>query len=173
MIPIVIIIVSVVIDQISKYIVSTNMRIGESFSFIKNIFNITYLTNKGAAFGVLKDHRWIFMIASIIAILVMLGILVHFIKRKEFLWLQIALALMVSGGIGNMIDRLYRGYVVDFLEFDFVNFAIFNVADSCVTIGCAICIIFTIVKRNEIFSDTANNDENENKNEKINIGDEL
>ena len=157
MISVFIIIIAVAADQISKYIVSANMEIGDSFSFIKYIFNITYLTNTGAAFGMLKDHRWIFMIASAIAIAIMAAVLIYFIRRKEFFLLQIALALMISGGIGNMIDRVYRGYVVDFLEFDFVNFAIFNVADSCVTIGCAVCIIFIIIKRKELFKEYPNN----------------
>ena len=169
MIPIFIIIISVAIDQISKYIVSANMQIGESFGLIKYIFNITYLTNTGAAFGVLKDHRWIFIVASTAAIIIMAAVLVYFIRKKEFFLLQIALALMISGGIGNMIDRLYRGYVVDFLEFDFVNFAIFNVADSCVTVGCVICVIFIIVKRDMLFKE--NDTKNENK--EINIGDEI
>jgi len=156
MIPFIIAAAVIILDQYSKYIISTHMEMYESFNFIKYILNITYLTNTGAAFGVLKDHRWIFIILSVVAIIIMAAMLVYFIKKKNFFWLQIALALMISGGIGNMIDRIYHGYVVDFLEFDFVNFAIFNIADSCVTIGCVICIIFIIVKRNEIFKDSAN-----------------
>ena len=153
MIPILIVILSVAADQISKYIVASNMEIGESFSFIKYIFNITYLTNTGAAFGVLKDHRWIFIIASIAAIIGITAVLIYLLRRKEFFVLQIAFALMLSGGIGNMIDRIYLGYVIDFLEFDFVNFAIFNIADSCITIGCAICILYIIIKRDTMFKD--------------------
>ena len=155
MIPVFIVIISVVIDQISKYIVSSNMQVGESFGLVKYVLNITYLRNSGAAFGILKDHRWIFMIASIIAIIAMAAILIYFIKNKSFMWMQAAFALILGGGIGNMIDRLYQGYVVDFLEFDFVEFAIFNIADSCVTVGCTIFIIFMIIKRDVIFADTA------------------
>jgi len=179
MIPVFIIILSVTLDQISKYIVSTNMEIGDSFGFIKHIINITYITNTGAAFGVLKDHRWVFIISSAIAILMMMAILGYFIRKKEHFWLQIALALMVSGGLGNMIDRVLYGKVIDFLEFDFVNFAIFNVADSCVTVGCAICIIYIFIKRNYLFKDDKKNakkDEEESEdmeNREINAGDEI
>ena len=154
MIPVFIVIISVVLDQISKYIVSSNMEIGESFGLVKYILNITYWRNSGAVFGILKDHRWVFMIASIIAIIAMTAVLIYFIKNKSFMWMQAALALILGGGIGNMIDRLSQGYVVDFLEFDFVNFAIFNIADSCVTVGCVIFIIFMIIKRDVIFADT-------------------
>jgi signal peptidase II len=134
------------------------MEIGQSFGAVKYILNITYVTNTGAAFGILKDHRWIFIIFSMIAIGAMLAILAYFIRKKQHIGIQISFALMVSGGIGNMIDRLYYGYVIDFLEFDFVNFAIFNVADSCITIGCAIFIIFMFIERNSVFGDGASKD---------------
>ncbi|MCL2813055.1 MAG: signal peptidase II [Oscillospiraceae bacterium] len=139
----------IILDQISKYIVKTNMRLGESFSFIKNILDIHYIENKGASFGILKDQRWIFMILSSVALVFMAAAVVYLGRKnlkKHNRLMNVALALMLGGGIGNMIDRFSNvsvaepgaKVVVDFIEFAFVNFATFNVADSFITIGSAL-----------------------------------
>lgn len=139
----------IILDQISKYIVKTNMRLGESFSFIKNILDIHYIENKGASFGILKDQRWIFMILSSVALVFMATAVIYLGRknvRKDNRLMTFALALMLGGGIGNMIDRFSNvsaaepgvKAVVDFIEFAFVNFATFNVADSFITIGSAL-----------------------------------
>ena len=136
----------VIIDQISKHIVKTNMQPYESFNFIPNVLNIRYIENEGASFGILKDHRWVFMSLSLIALSFMFVIIIYLGRKalaKHNLWVNTSLALMFGGGMGNMIDRLfnesmYRSglkVVVDFLEFDFVDFAIFNFADTFITIG--------------------------------------
>jgi len=134
-------------DQISKYIVKTNMKLYDSFPVIKNILNIRYIENEGASFGMLKDHRWVFMILSTVA-LVFMGAVIVYLNRKQFrksnIYISSALSLMFGGGVGNMIDRFFNlsvqsgrdiKVVVDFLEFDFVDFAVFNVADSFICIG--------------------------------------
>jgi signal peptidase II len=145
----------IILDQISKYIVKTNMQPGESFNFIKYILNIRYIENKGASFGILKDHRWVFMILSSVALVLMAAAIIY-LGSKKFkkgnLPINIALALMFGGGIGNMIDRVASESViepgtkavVDFLEFAFVDFAIFNIADSFICIGSAMFCIFMI-----------------------------
>jgi len=128
------------------------MNLYDSFNLIKYILNINYIENQGASFGILKDHRWIFMVLSSVAIVLMGAAILYFGKkslRKYNRWLNIALGLMFGGGVGNMIDRFFNDsvretgakVVVDFLEFAFVDFAIFNVADSFVCIGSVLFCI--------------------------------
>ena len=145
-IPFVIAAFVVILDQISKYIVKTNMNLYDSFPFIKHIIDFHYIENEGASFGILKDHRWVFMILSSVA-LILMGFAIFYLGQKKFrknnLLINIALALMFGGGVGNMIDRFANEsvvktgtkVVVDFIEFAFVDFATFNVADSFVCIG--------------------------------------
>jgi len=142
----------VVLDQISKYIVKTNMRIGESFNLVEHILDIRYIENKGASFGILKDHRWVFMTLSTVALALMAGAIVYLGQKKlkkHNRLIGIALALMFGGGVGNMIDRFFNESVlepgtkavVDFFEFAFVDFAVFNVADTFICIGSALFVI--------------------------------
>ena len=161
----------VILDQISKYYIKNNMDVGESFNFIKNILNIRYIENPGASFGMLANHRWVFMVFSTVALFVMLGAIFYLNKKslREYNRLtSVAFAFMLGGGIGNMIDRVFNksdvreglNVVVDFLEFDFVDFAVFNIADSFISIGSVLfCIcVFTgkyklSVKENSDVSD--------------------
>ena len=142
----------IIIDQISKYYIKNNMDVGESFNFIENVLNIHYIENPGASFGMFANHRWIFMLFSIVALIFMLGAIFYLNKKslKKYNKLpNIALAFMFGGGIGNMIDRIFNksdvreglNVVVDFLEFDFVNFAIFNLADTFITMGSVLFCI--------------------------------
>lgn len=149
----------IIADQVSKYIVKTNMELYESFPAVKNILNIHYIENEGASFGMLKDHRWIFMTFSTAALIIMIALLIYFSRReirKNNARLNIALAMMLGGGLGNMIDRFFNlsvnpakreagvKAVVDFLEFDFVNFAVFNLADTFICIGAGLFIVIMI-----------------------------
>ncbi len=140
------ILLGVGLDQLTKYLVVANMELYESIDIIPGVFRFTYIQNTGAAFGSFDDQRWIFMLLSSIMII---GILVYiFWKRpREKLFLS-ALILVVSGGIGNMIDRIFLGYVIDFI--DFCAFPrlwkwVFNVADSFVCIGAGILILWLIL----------------------------
>ena len=99
------------------------------------------------AFGMLKDHRWVFMVFSTIAIVALIVYLFRF--RPESRWMQVSMAMIIGGGIGNMIDRVLLGYVVDFIDFTLINFAVFNVADSFVCIGAGImilCLVLDLIK---------------------------
>lgn len=142
----------IILDQISKYIVKTNMNLYDSFPLIKHIIDIHYIENEGASLGMLKDHRWVFMSLSSVALVLMGAAIFYFGKkslRKNNLWINIALALMFGGGVGNMIDRFTNEsvvktgtkVVVDFIEFAFVDFATFNVADSFICIGSVLFCI--------------------------------
>lgn len=133
---------SVALDQLTKWIAVLYLRPVESVPLWEGVLHLTYVENRGAAWGMLADHRWVFMVFSTIAI-VGLGIYL-FGFSKEPTWVKVSLALVVGGGIGNMIDRVFLGYVVDFIYFAVINFPVFNVADSCVTVGAGILMFYFI-----------------------------
>jgi len=151
-IPFIIAALVIILDQISKYIVKTNMDLYQSFNFIKHIIDIHYIENEGASLGMLKNHRWVFMSLSSIA-LILMGVAIFYLGKKNLkkynLWINIALAFMFGGGVGNMIDRFTNEsvvktgskVVVDFLEFAFIDFATFNIADSFICIGSVLFCI--------------------------------
>ena len=138
-----VVVLSIIIDQITKLIVSSKMAIYDSIPIIKNVLHITYIQNEGAAFGMLADHRWVFMVLSTVAIIGIAIYLFGFCKENRFV--KIGLALVIGGGIGNMIDRIVLGYVVDMIDCRFINFYIFNVADSCVCVGAGLIILGIIL----------------------------
>lgn len=133
-------------DQLSKWLVVIFLKGNESAVIIDNIFQFTYLENRGAAFGMLADHRWVFLIVSTVALI---GITVYMIKwRPASKLAYVAISFIVGGGIGNMIDRIFLGYVIDFI--DFCAFPkiwsyVFNVADSFVCIGAGMLILYMIL----------------------------
>lgn len=133
----------IAIDQITKIIVSSTMQLNDTLPIIKDVLHITYIRNEGAAFGMLSNHRWIFMTASAIAIVALCVYLFRFSKDTKLI--KIGIALIVSGGIGNMIDRTVLGYVVDMIDFRLINFYVFNVADACVSVGAAVLILGIIL----------------------------
>ena len=134
--------VLVAIDQISKFLTVKFLRPIESIEVIKGIFSLTYVENRGAAFGILQNARWIFIIATIIAIICMV---VYKIKYKPTeKTVNIALCLVLSGAVGNMIDRIMHGFVVDMLEVTFIDYPVFNVADCFVVIGAILLAIYIL-----------------------------
>lgn len=131
---------SVGIDQITKYLaVKYLMPIG-TFPIIKDVLHLTYVENTGAAFGMMKDSRWIFMTVSTVAILAIAYVLYKYGLEMPFA--SICLSMILGGGIGNMIDRILLGYVVDFVDFRLINFAVFNGADSFVCVGAFLLVIY-------------------------------
>lgn len=144
MITTLIVVISVLSDQISKYYAADLLRDAGSVPFVPGVLSLRYHENSGAAWGILADHRWVFMSVSVVAILAIIGYMVYTRKEKKDVFLRLALPLFLGGGIGNMIDRVRFGYVVDFLEFDFIDFPIFNVADSCVTVAAVLVLIYLV-----------------------------
>ncbi len=137
--------VIVVIDQVTKWIIDTSMEIGERIPVIENVFYITSHRNQGAAFGILQGQMWFFYIITTIVII---GIIYYMEKEAKYDWLYgSSLGLILGGAIGNFIDRIFRGEVVDFVDtFIFgYNFAIFNVADVALCVGVALIFIKMIV----------------------------
>ena len=133
----------VAIDYISKYIVSSNMYLGETIPLIKDVFHITYVLNDGAAFSMLQG-KTLFLI--IFTALIIGAVLVYlFIKKPKDKLLLMSIALILSGAVGNLIDRIMTGHVVDFLDFRLINFPVFNVADCYVTIGAVLLCIYELI----------------------------
>lgn len=135
-----IVLASVMADQLTKYLAVLYLKPIETFPLLKNVLHLTYTTNKGAAFGILENHRWVFLVVSTAAIILLGWYLWE--KRDGHPLLCTALALIVGGGIGNMIDRTVLGYVVDFIDFRLIHFAVFNGADSFVCVGCAMIFLW-------------------------------
>ncbi len=141
---IIITVLAIVIDQASKLIVAANLPQIGSLPIIENILHFTYVENRGAAFGMLADHRWVFMLLSIAGILAMAVWLV--VQKPESRITQCAISLIIGGGIGNMIDRVRLEYVIDFIDCRFIDFYVFNIADSCVCVGCALFMLAVIME---------------------------
>lgn len=138
-----IIAVTVFLDQITKYLTIFYLKPISTLPIIEDVLHLTYVENTGAAFGMMKDSRWVFMVISTVAIV---GILVYmFWKRPTDKLLCLSLSFIVGGGIGNMIDRTLLGYVVDMIDFRLINFAVFNVADSFVCVGAGLMILYLIL----------------------------
>jgi len=132
------------IDQVTKILtIKYLMPIGD-FPLIKGVLHLTYVENRGAAFGMMSDRRWIFMIASVLAIVFVLLYIIFYGKTLTPL-LGISLSFVVGGGVGNMIDRVAYGYVVDFINFELIDFAVFNGADSFICIGAGLMILYVII----------------------------
>ena len=120
-------------DQLTKWLAVIYLQGQPSFPLWQDVLHFTFAKNEGAAFGILSEQRWVFMVFSLVAIVALLVYL--FRSRPKSRLIQITLAMIIGGGIGNMIDRILLGYVVDFIDFTLINFAIFNVADSFITVG--------------------------------------
>lgn len=140
---ILIIVLCIAADQLTKICAAANLKDISTLPIIENIFHFTYVENRGAAFGMLTDHRWVFMILSVVGIAAIFVYLT--VTKPKSWWMRLALCFIVGGGVGNMIDRIARGYVIDFIDCRFINFYVFNVADSFVCVGCAMFIIAVII----------------------------
>lgn len=134
-------VLALVIDQITKLWVMSNFSLGESRGFISGLLNLVYIHNQGAAWGTLSGKRWLLIGITLVVMIVCIGLIIkNFSKSKLFVW---SLCLVVSGGLGNLIDRIFRdGNVIDFLQFDFYkSFPIFNFADCCIVVGAGLLIL--------------------------------
>lgn len=135
----VIIVAGIILDQLTKLLAIKYLRPIKTYPIIKDVLHLTYVENRGAAFGMLANHRWVFIVISTLTIVFLLVFLYAGYTDKKLY--TVSISMIISGGIGNMIDRLYLGYVVDFIDFRLINFAVFNGADSIVCVGAGILIL--------------------------------
>ena len=126
-------------DQLSKHWAETWLRTNGEYKIWDGVLHLRYVENRGAAFGVLQNQKYFFVILTVLVIGAALFYLVK--NYQKSLWLVLSLILIISGGIGNFIDRVHLGYVVDMVQLDFIDFAIFNVADSYLTVGVLLLIL--------------------------------
>ena len=139
-----IILAGIVLDQLTKILASTYLMAVDTVPLINGVLHLTYVENTGAAFGMLKDAPWVFNTFSVIAITAMS--LYLFLGHAGNRLYEVSIALIISGGIGNMIDRTFMGFVVDFIDFRLINFAVFNGADSFVCVGAGIMILALVLE---------------------------
>ena len=143
-----ILISGILADQITKLLAVKYLMPVHSVALWDEVLHLTYVENRGAAFGMLADAPWIFNTVSIVTVIIVLGYL--YLGHAETRLYAVSLAMIASGGIGNLIDRLSLGYVVDFIDFTLIDFAVFNGADSFVCVGAGLlmlALILDIVKQ--------------------------
>ena len=143
--------VIVLADQLIKFFVLNELKPIGTVKVIDGVFNLTYVENRGVAFGIFQDMRWVFV--AVTCILLFLIIFYMFRKRPKGRLCYICAGMIIGGGVGNLIDRLVHGYVVDYLAVSFFP-PVCNFADYCITIGVFILVIYII-----FFSDLLNSKE--------------
>lgn len=138
---IVVALIIVIADQLSKMWIVANLKGHENIVWIKNVFELEYLENRGAAFSSFNGMQLFLVVLTVIIIGFAIFEFIRIPQGKRFVWLHIAFAFLISGAIGNLIDRVKQGYVVDFFYFVPINFPRFNVADIFITISVPILFI--------------------------------
>lgn len=135
----------VIFDQLTKIQIEKNMFLGDTIPILSDFFHITYVQNRGIAFGIFQGKINIISVATTLAII---GIIIYFFKNfKKIAFIErIAYAIIISGAVGNMIDRIFRGYVVDMLDFRGIWSFVFNMADVYINIGVALIILDVLIK---------------------------
>lgn len=141
-------------DQFTKFLVAGSMKVGET-AFSLGLFDITYVKNEGAAFSILSGRM---SLLSIISVAFCVFAVIYWIKKKPSHPLLCAsVTLLFSGALANAIDRVFRGFVVDFIHTTFINFPVFNIADIAITVGAGLLILYEILFNKEEKNDTADN----------------
>ena len=162
------------VDQYTKVFIANNFEMAKSYEFLPGIIDITYIHNNGGAWGMLGGYTWLLLSLTMVIMLVCIALLLKYgTKDKLMFW---AIILVLSGGIGNMIDRAFRGgNVIDFLHFEFwPTFPVFNVADCAIVIGAGLLLLYFVIglindekqKRRSIVADNLSQP-NENNNADI------
>lgn len=129
------------LDQVIKYFISINLKPMGSVTIIDNILDFTYVENRGVAFGMFSGMRWIFI--ALTTILICAIVIYMFKKKPQSKLFYVCVALIVGGGIGNLIDRIFYGYVIDYISLSFFK-PVCNFADYCITIGTVLLVVYLL-----------------------------
>lgn len=135
------------LDQVTKYLALMQLKPVGSVTFVEGFMDFTFVENRGVAFGMFSGQKWFILLLTGIIVAVMIYYFVRLPHSRQYQWVRGAMVLVLAGAVGNMIDRIFRGYVVDFFEFTFFDWPVFNVADIYVVVGVillAILILFVI-----------------------------
>lgn len=139
-----------ILDQAAKLFAAGLLPSVKTIPLIEDVFHLTYVENTGAGFGVFADHTWLLTVMTLLIIIFVVSYVV--VKRPKNRVLITALSFMMGGAVGNMIDRIRLGYVIDFFDFTLIDFPVFNVADCFITVGAVIFAVYII-----FFSDKKEN----------------
>ncbi|MDH6364064.1 signal peptidase II [Enterococcus sp. PF1-24] len=134
----------VVGDQLVKWWTVSNLALGESQSFIPKVLSLTYVRNTGSAWSMFEGQMWFFYIITIVIVPVAVYFLVKNLHNSK--WLTLGISLALGGALGNFIDRLRLGYVVDMFATDFISFPVFNVADCALVVGMGMIFIYLLLE---------------------------
>lgn len=148
-----------VVDRLTKYAAVATVKVDGPKEFLFGLFNFTYVENTGAAFSLFSDKTDALSLLTVLFLIAMVFLLMKKTFSSKFL--NASFMLVIAGGLGNLIDRLYYGYVIDFIEPLFIDFAVFNFADCCITVGAFMIIAYEIYeiisehKKKEVADDSA------------------
>ena len=140
------------LDQLTKFLVVENISLYGHVEFIPDVLSFTYVQNTGAAFSSFRGMQWLFLVVFIVFTA---GVVWEFAKKKMpfTTFERWCIAAIYAGGLGNMIDRLRLGYVVDMVKTEFMNFPVFNVADCFITCGCVLLLVHLFFFNREFWKD--------------------
>ena len=141
------------LDQLTKYLAVARLAGEKGVPVIPGVFELFYLENRGAAFGMLTNRQWFFAAVALVMVIAAVYVYLRLPEGRRYHFLRVICVLIAAGAVGNMLDRLFRHYVVDFLYVSAIDFPVFNVADCyvCVGTGLALLALFTVY-REEDFS---------------------
>ena len=131
-------------DQFTKQLAVSHLKDRPGLSIIKGVFELNYLENRGAAFGMLQNQKFFFVIIAVVMLVIITYVIVKMPDHKKYKVLELLLVMISAGAIGNMIDRIKTNYVVDFFYFKLINFPIFNVADIYVSVSCVLLAVLIL-----------------------------
>jgi signal peptidase II len=147
MLQIIIIVLQVVADQLSKFLIFPGLETlpGQTMPLIKDVFHLTYIKNEGASFGMLQGMQWLFIVVTILVLIATVYIMIKY-RNKHSRFVKVCIAVLFSGALGNLIDRIAFGYVRDFLDFRLFDFWkwVFNIADASLVIGAILLGIYIL-----------------------------
>ena len=147
LLPIIAVVILILLDQGTKLWALASLKPIHNMTLVEGFMDLTFVENRGVAFGMFSGQRWFILLLTGIIAVGLIWFYVTMPKKKEYFPLRVSLVMVLSGAIGNIIDRLFRGYVVDFFEFTFFEWPVFNVADIYVVVGVillALMIVFVV-----------------------------
>ena len=145
--PIIAVVILILLDQGTKFWALASLKPIHNMTLVEGFMDLTFVENRGVAFGMFSGQRWFILLLTGIIAVRLIWFYKVMPKKKEYFPLRVSLVMVLSGAIGNIIDRLFRGYVVDFFEFTFFEWPVFNVADIYVVVGVtllALMILFVV-----------------------------
>ncbi len=134
----------ILLDQLTKFFARRNLRLSGEVPVIRGVLSLLYVENRGAAFGILQNSQWFFIVTALVIIICAFAVLFLLTPSEKFFPIRVCLITLIAGALGNLIDRIVFGYVTDFIYFSLIDFPVFNLADICVTCSIALIVILTL-----------------------------